>query len=189
MKFAITNFPWQIPCWIIVLARLRPSENTSAHGWGHGDTSGYLAMVWEPQCRAGLQHHSGGTSGSEHTDWGTTGLEWHWAADVDAWSGPWTRWQQCHPCTEGLELSAGTGTELKSICRWGKGKPLSQAFCKTEPAAPHSTGYNKSEVTASHFPSFKYRQAHRIHRIRQEGLWLCGPAVGRDRSALAWLIP
>lgn len=178
---------------IIVLARLWPRENMCAHHWGDGDTSGYLAMVWMPQCRAGLQHHLGRTwryiklwthrLGHHKTGTALGCRCWclnqgHGQSDINATS-----------CTEGLELSVGTGTELKSICRWGKGKPVFQAFCKTEPAAPRSTGYNKSVVTASPFPPFKYSQACRIHRIKQGGLWLCSPAVGGDRSALAWLIP
>lgn len=91
-----------------------------------------------------------------------------------------------------LELTAGTETELKSTCRWGKGagrKPGFEGLCKTEPAATCSSDYSKTGVMASPFLSFRYRQVCKNHRIKQEGLWLCCPAVGRDRSMLSWLIP
>lgn len=116
--------------------------------------------------------------------WNCTGLQM-----LMPQSGPWTRWQQCHP----LDWRPGAACRRRGwaeeYLQMGKGKPVFQAFCKTEPAAPCSSGYNKSGVTASPFPSFKYRRAYRNHRIKQEGLWLCSPTVGRDRSALAWLIP
>lgn len=123
---------------------LTPRKDVRAHSWrAWWHSSGYLAMVWKPQYRAGLQHCSGQAQRSLKL-W-TDGAGQHERRSGIALGCRCWCLNQGHEQGDSnavlrtvcLEPAVGTERELRRTCRWRKGavrKCVFQAsFCKTEP--------------------------------------------------------